>query len=125
MTDGKHNKKIVNGKKSVFILYFNISLFKYIKIKKKKLILSLKEKIEGHVDKIYEFLRTFGAFKEIREEVEMGDKRYKIYQSIENYMEIVKENILSDTYYKKCSNDVINEALEEIENYITQRLNIM
>lgn len=55
----------------------------------------------------------------------MGDKRYKIYQSIENYMEIVKEYILNDTYFKKCSNDVINEALEEIENYITQRLNIM
>ena len=77
------------------------------------------------MDKIYEFLRTFGAFKEIKEEVEMGDKRYKIYQSIENYMEIVKEYILNDTYFKKCSNDVINEALEEIENYITQRLNIM
>lgn len=39
-------------------------------------------------------------------------------------MNIVREYIKQNDYYKRMSNEVINEALEEIENYITQRLNI-
>ena len=62
--------------------------------------------------------------RELKEEVERGDKKYKIYQTISDYMDIVKEYIKNNDYYKIMSTEVINEASEEIENYITQRLNI-
>lgn len=62
--------------------------------------------------------------KELKDEVERGDKKFKIYQTITDYMDIVKEYIKNNEYYKKMSTEVINEATEEIENYITQRLNI-
>lgn len=39
-------------------------------------------------------------------------------------MDIVKDYIKNNEYYKRMSTEVINEASEEIENYITQRLNI-
>jgi len=57
--------------------------------------------------------------------VERGDKKYKIYQTLIDYMEIVKEYLLNNEYYKKMSYEEINETALEIENYITQRLNIM
>jgi hypothetical protein len=84
----------------------------------------LKEKTNGHVESIFDFLRFFSNLKEVKEEVERGDKKYKIYQTISDYMEIVKEYIKNNEYYKRMSTEVINEAVEEIENYITQRLNI-
>jgi hypothetical protein len=69
-------------------------------------------------------LRLFGSLQELKEEVEWGDKRFKVYQTISDYMEIVRESLKIDEYYKKSNSEVINETLEEIENYITQRLNI-
>ena len=39
-------------------------------------------------------------------------------------MEIVMEYIKNNEYYKGMSTEVLNEAVEEIENYIIQRLNI-
>ncbi len=62
--------------------------------------------------------------KELKEEVECGEKKYKIYQTISDYMDIVKDYIKNNEFYKRMSIEVINEASEEIEGYITQRLNI-
>lgn len=65
------------------------------------------------------------SLKEVREEIERGDKKYKIIQSILEYMEIVKESLEKDPYFKYRSNEnheIISETLDEIENFITQKL---
>lgn len=39
-------------------------------------------------------------------------------------MNIVRDYLKNDEYYKRMNTENINDILEEIENYITQRLNI-
>ncbi len=59
----------------------------------------------------------------MKEEVERGDGKLKIFQILSDYMNIVREYIKQNEYYKTMNEEVINDALEEIINYITQRLN--
>jgi hypothetical protein len=37
-------------------------------------------------------------------------------------MKILNEYLLKDDYFKNCNTEIINEAMDEIENYITQKI---
>jgi len=45
-------------------------------------------------------------------------------ESITDYMKILKENLIKDDYFKTCSNEIINETMDEIENFITTKLSL-
>ena len=63
----------------------------------------------------------FAYFPEIKEDIVAGDQRNKIYQSLTNYLEIVREVLLKDELFKNYSNDEMNEILEDIESFIIRK----
>ena len=80
------------------------------------------DKIESHASKINEFISIFSKFKEIKEDIIRGDQRHRIYQSLYNYMQLVKEHLVKDNLFAKLSVDEIEEILDIIENYIIKKL---
>jgi hypothetical protein len=84
--------------------------------------LDKKENRNDHAETIRDFIKIFGKFNEIKEDIISGDQKHKIFLSLYTYMQIVKEKLVKEELFKKHSEDEIEEILEGIENYIMKKL---
>jgi len=81
------------------------------------------DKMEGHCETIEEFIHTFQLFNEIKEDIVFGDQRNKIYETLEFYLNIVKEQLMKDElFYNIYNNETIHDVLDEIENYLLKKM---
>jgi hypothetical protein len=92
------------------------------KPEKKSRVKTKEDKLDSHATNINEFINIFSKFNEIKEEIMKGDQNHKIYQSIYNYILIVKDHLLKEDLFQNLSEDDIEDILEEIENYIMKKL---
>lgn len=70
---------------------------------------------------ITEFIQKFILFKEIKEDIICGDQRHYIYEALDQYMNIVLEEINSFELFNTYTNEQLQEIAEDIENYIMRK----
>lgn len=80
------------------------------------------DKIDSHASTINEFIKIFGKFYEIKDDIIKGDQKHRIYQTLYNYIQIVRENTIKDELFKLHDESEIEEIIEGIENYIMKKL---
>jgi hypothetical protein len=83
---------------------------------------SKEDKFTGHANTINEFWKVISRFNELQDDIIKGDQKHKIYNSISDYMEIVKDAYIKCELFKSASLDETSEILEDIENYIMKKL---
>jgi hypothetical protein len=77
---------------------------------------------EGHCNNILEFIRIFQNFKEIKEDIFLGENRNEICNTFENYMFIVLENINKDPIFTGYDDERKKIVLDDLENYILRKM---
>jgi hypothetical protein len=92
-------------------------------VDKKTKMKSIKEdKYLCHANTINEFWKVLSRFSELQDDIIKGDQKHKIYNSLSDYMEIVKDAYMKCPLFKNANLDETNEILEDIEIYITKKL---
>ena len=71
---------------------------------------------------IQEFIHIFAKFSEIKEDINQGNNKHKIFEAILNYLKIVKDCLLENYLFKSSKEEEINEIIEDIENYIERKI---
>lgn len=79
-------------------------------------------KENSHADTILDFVKIFGRFKEIREEVESGENLHKIDTSLKDYLILVKEQLITSTLFIDINEIELDDILDEIENFIIKKI---
>lgn len=80
-------------------------------------------KLDGHCETISEFIHTFQNFKEIKEDIIFGDQRNKVWITMDNYLNIVKDHMSKHSLFAEIYNEEnLFSALEDIENYILEKI---
>ena len=87
---------------------------KYFKINQNKL--------SSHASNIIEFIKIFSKFNEIKDDIISGDQEHKIYKSLSDYMEIVKDYYNKNDLFKIYDHEETDEILEDIENFILKKI---
>jgi hypothetical protein len=78
--------------------------------------------VEGQCDNIRDFIYVFSSFKTIiQNDIYYGDQRYKIYQTISQYMQIVQEKLRLNSMFIHCADNDIEEITDILENYIIRK----
>jgi hypothetical protein len=120
---------LITVQKPEFCVHRFTYLDKVVGNAQRKSILNLNEKNayigshEGHCISINDFIRNFQNFKEIKEEIVMGDCRYKIFASLEAYLNIVRENMINHPLFiDNITEENISLSLDDIENYILEKV---
>jgi hypothetical protein len=91
--------------------------------KKTSKVKSIKEdKYLCHANTINEFWKVLSRFSELQDDIVRGDQKHKIYNSLSDYMEIVKDAYMKCNLFKSANLDETSEILEDIEIYITKKL---
>ena len=85
---------------------------------------NLKEITNGHVEGVFEFIRNLSSYKEVKEDIEIGEKKYKFFQTISDFLEILKDFLLKDIYFQHSCSETISETMDEIENFIVQKISM-
>lgn len=79
-------------------------------------------KLNSHASNIFEFIKIFSKFSEIKDDIIKGDQKHRIYKSINDYMDILKEAYKKCELFKYYSADETNDIFEEIENYMMKKI---
>jgi len=96
--------------------------------KNKKIILCHANYIKDFISKFsynnWEDMNRPPPIKLIKEDIQKGNREYKIYQTFKDYMEIIKKKIKAPVNNPNLFNDItdIGEILDKIEDYILQQI---
>ena len=61
-------------------------------------------------------------FPVIKEDVNEGTCKHKIFEAMLNYLNIVKEYLIENILFKSSKEEEINEIIDDIENYIEKKM---
>ena len=96
--------------------------------KNKKIILCHANYIKDFISKFsynnWEDINRPPPIKLIKEDIQKGNRDYKIYQTFKDYMDIIKKKIKAPVNNPNLFNDItdIGEILDKIEDYILQQI---
>lgn len=81
-----------------------------------------KEKGIRHVKTIRDFIRKLGRFNEIKEDILRSNPENRIYETLEAYLEIVKDKLKKDILFASNSEYEHKLILEKISDYIMKNI---
>lgn len=79
-------------------------------------------KNQCHANYVNEFIRLFVKFPEIKEDISKGEQNHNISTSLSNYLSILRGYLIKDELFKNSSEELTNEIIDEIENYIIKKI---
>eukprot|EP00340_Litonotus_pictus_P011127 CAMPEP_0170539422 /NCGR_PEP_ID=MMETSP0209-20121228/103921_1 /TAXON_ID=665100 ORGANISM="Litonotus pictus, Strain P1" /NCGR_SAMPLE_ID=MMETSP0209 /ASSEMBLY_ACC=CAM_ASM_000301 /LENGTH=391 /DNA_ID=CAMNT_0010841351 /DNA_START=1433 /DNA_END=2605 /DNA_ORIENTATION=- len=91
------------------------------KIEKKSLT-GRYNKIEGHAETVMDFIKIFGKFNEIKEDIVSGENVHRIDLSLKNYLSIVKTELVKHDLFADINEKTLEYILDEIESYIIKKI---
>jgi hypothetical protein len=80
------------------------------------------DEFPSHAYTINDFWKVLSEFSELHEDINKGTEKHKVFNSISDYMEIVKEVLKKSDLFKNITLDEVHVLIEDIENYVFKKI---
>lgn len=80
------------------------------------------DKNDGHCESISDFIKTLQNYHEVMEDIIFGDQRHKIYETLDVYLQFLRDSITKHELFSHYSEDQLSEVCDDIENYIQKKI---
>jgi len=126
LNDNQHfnSSKSVSSNYHFYEIYGNNpSIYKSLNIYKEEYDeVTNKDMIECHCENIFEFIREFQKFPEIKEDIDKGESENQIGVTLESYLNFVFKALEENVLFSNNDNEGKKAILQDIENYILRKM---